>query len=252
MILRGKTALITGGGTGIGRATAQRFAEEGAAVWLLGIDEASLIETQALIGAACHYRLCDVTDPDQLALAIDGLDTLDIAVSNAAVSFPTPLAIKDLDAWRRMIEVNQWGPVHTSLLAGRHMQRRGTPGRLLHVASILGRIAEPGSAAYGMAKAALQQLTRQLAVEWAGHGILVNAVDPGAVLTPMSIVDGQSEYDSDWFHRFFIHPDRPRIPLRRPGRPEEIAEALLFLANPRNTYCTGHVLTVDGGLTATF
>jgi len=252
MMLQGKTALITGGGTGIGRATAQRFAEEGATVWLLGIDEASLIETQALIGSACHYRLCDVTDVDQLTAAIDDLDALDIAVSNAAVSYPTPLDIADLSEWRRLVEVNQWGPVHTSLIAGRHMQQRRIPGRILLVASILGHLAEPGSAAYGMAKGALHQFTRQLAVEWADHGILVNAVDPGAVLTPMSIVGGQNEYDSDWFHRFFINPARPRIPLRRPGRPEEIAEALLFLANPRNSYCTGHVLTVDGGLTATF
>ena len=120
------------------------------------------------------------------------------------------------------------------------------------VSSILGELAEPGSTPYGMAKAAINQLARQLAGEWAVHGILVNVVAPGFVLTPMSMVSGQNELESDWCKQFFLNPERPRVPLLRAGEPGEIAEAILFFANPRNTYCTGAVLTVDGGLTIKF
>jgi 3-oxoacyl-[acyl-carrier protein] reductase len=103
-----------------------------------------------------------------------------------------------------------------------------------------------------MAKAAINQLARQLAVEWAAHRILVNVVAPGFVHTPMSYVSGVNELESEWCKTFFLNPRRPRVPLLRPGDPNEIAEAILFFANPRNTYCTGSVLTVDGGLTVSF
>jgi len=251
-MLRGKIALITGGGTGIGRATARRFAEEGAEVWIVGIDEPSLIETQALIGSACRYAVCDVRDAERLSDVINSLDRLDILVSNAAVSVTTPLRYDSLGQWREITDINQWGSISTCLLAGEKMISSGSGGRIILVASILGNLAEAGSGAYGAGKAALQQFARQLAAEWADHGILVNAVNPGAILTPMSMVSGHNEYESEWFQRFFIAPERPRIPLRRPGAPEEVAEAMLFLANPRNSYFTGQTLTVDGGLTITF
>lgn len=132
------------------------------------------------------------------------------------------------------------------------MIEQGSGGRIVIISSILSSIAEPGSTHYAMAKAALNQLGRQLAVEWAEYGILVNVIAPGFVLTPMSFASGANEFESDWFKEFFVNPKRPRVPLRRPGRPEEIAEAILFFANPRNTYCTGSVLSVDGGITVSF
>ncbi|MFV0416718.1 MAG: SDR family NAD(P)-dependent oxidoreductase, partial [Chthoniobacterales bacterium] len=124
--------------------------------------------------------------------------------------------------------------------------------RIVIVSSILGGLAEPGSTPYGMAKAAINQLARQLAGEWAEHGILVNVVAPGFVETPMSFVSGSNELESEWCRQFYLNPERPRVPLLRPGQPEEIAEAVLFFANPRNTYTTGTTLTVDGGLTIKF
>lgn len=251
-MLKGKTALITGGGTGIGRATAQRFAEEGADVWIVGIDEPSLVETQLLIGASCRYAVCDVRDGECMSAMINSLDRLDVLVSNAAVSVTTPLLHESLSQWRDLTDINQWGSVSTCLLAGERMIRDGGGGRIILVASILGNLAEAGSGAYGIGKAALQQFSRQLAVEWAAHGILVNTVNPGTILTPMSMVSGHNEYESEWFQRFFVAPERPRIPLQRPGAPEEVAEVMLFLANPRNSYFTGQTLTVDGGLTITF
>jgi NAD(P)-dependent dehydrogenase (short-subunit alcohol dehydrogenase family) len=252
MILENQTCLITGGGTGIGRAAAIRFAEEGANVWIAGIDVESLERTSAELGARSAWRTCDVTRQDELQKTIDEIPRLDVLVANAAISYSIDLLTDPLSRWRDMVEVNMWGTVQTCRTAGRKMIEQGSGGRIVIISSILSSIAEPGSTHYAMAKAALNQLGRQLAVEWAEYGILVNVIAPGFVLTPMSFASGANEFESDWFKEFFVNPKRPRVPLRRPGRPEEIAEAILFFANPRNTYCTGSVLSVDGGITVSF
>ena len=252
MMLSDRTCLVTGGGTGIGRATARRLAQEGANVWITGRSTGTLAESAALIGPACLSRVCDVTDAVAIGTLVDSMPALDILVSNAAVSFPVHPLEDSEDRWREMIEVNLWGTVHSCRAAGRRMIRDRRGGRIVIVSSILGELAEPGSTPYGMAKAAINQLARQLAVEWAEHGILVNVVAPGFVETPMSFVAGVNELESDWCRHFFLNPERPRVPLLRPGQPEEIAEAILFFTNPRNSYCTGSTLTVDGGLCSKF
>jgi NAD(P)-dependent dehydrogenase (short-subunit alcohol dehydrogenase family) len=248
MILDGKTALITGGGTGIGRATAQRFAEEGASVWVVGRTLETLSETAAMIGAKCTAQVADVCDASKLEEVIESMPSLDVVVSNAAVSFPVDPLADPPEHWRRMIEANMWGTVNICLASGKRMVRSGRGGRIVIVSSIHGELAELGSTPYGMAKAAINQLARSLAAEWAEHGILVNVVAPGFVQTPMSFASGSNELESEWCKQFFLNPARPRVPLLRPGAPEDIAEAILFFANPRNTYCTGATLTVDGGL----
>ena len=251
MILSDKTCLITGGGTGIGRATAIRFAEEGASIWIAGRSPESLDETASRAGG-CVTRVCDIANASAVGELVDSLPGLDVLVCNAAVSFPVDPLADSVECGREMIEVNMWGTVHCCRAAGRRMVRDGRGGRIVIVSSILGELAEPGSTPYGMAKAAINQLARQLAGEWAEHGILVNVVAPGFVETPMSFVSGSNELESEWCRQFFLNPQRPRVPLLRPGRPEEIAEAILFFANPRNTYSTGTTLTVDGGLTIKF
>ncbi len=251
MMIKDKVALITGGGSGIGRATAVRLAEEGALVWIVGRNENTLSETASLIGPRCKYAVCDVSDENQYSELLASVGHLDFLVSNAAVSFQTPLG-GSIEQWKKMMDINMWGAVYSCLAAGKTMIEKNVAGRVVIVSSILGEIAETGSTAYGMAKAALNQLTRQLATEWADHNILVNAVAPGFVVTPMSFVSGANECESEWFRQFFVHDDRPRIPLKRPGRPEEIAECILFFLNPKNTYCTGQTLTVDGGLRIKF
>jgi NAD(P)-dependent dehydrogenase (short-subunit alcohol dehydrogenase family) len=252
MILQNKTCLITGGGTGIGRATAIRFAEEGATVWIAGVDIESLKRTTSEIGPKSTWRSCDVTKQEELQKTADEIPRLDVLVANAAVSYPIHLLSDPISRWRDLIEVNMWGVIFTCRAAGRKMIQQGTGGRIVIISSILSEIAEPGSTHYAMAKAALNQLGRQLAVEWAEHKILVNVIAPGCVQTPMSFALGSNELESEWFKEFFINPKRPRIPLRRPARPEELAEAVLFFANPKNSYCTGSVLTVDGGLTISY
>ena len=252
MLLAGKTCLITGGGTGIGRATAFRFREEGASVWIAGVDIESLKRTAQEIGSECTWRAADVTQQEEIEHLVEEIPRLDVLVANAAVSYPIDLLADPLARWREMVEVNLWGAVFTCRAGGAKMIRQKKGGRIVITSSILSGIAEPGSAHYAMAKAALNQLGRQLAVEWAEHEILVNVIAPGCVHTPMSYVTGSNEYESDWFKEFFVNPKRPRLPLRRPAQPEEIAEAILFFANPRNSYCTGSVLTVDGGLTIRF
>jgi 3-oxoacyl-[acyl-carrier protein] reductase len=123
--------------------------------------------------------------------------------------------------------------------------------RIIHVTSIHGGRAEPGSSAYAMAKAALNQFCRGLAMELAPRGILVNAIAPGFIDTEMSIgPDGTSELETKWFRENYV--DGHHLPLRRAGQPEEIAGVAAFLAGPDATYLTGQVITVDGGLTITF
>jgi NAD(P)-dependent dehydrogenase (short-subunit alcohol dehydrogenase family) len=250
MLLANQNVVITGGGSGIGKATARRFIEEGAAaVHIVGNNPSVLNAAAEELGPRCSWSECDVTEPQQIADVLTAIGTVDCLICCAGISLQTPLEPGDDSAWRRVTEVNQWGTVNSCRIVGQHMVDGNKGGAIVIVSSILADIAEIGSTGYAMTKAALNQLTRQLAVEWAANGIRVNAVAPGAILTPMSFALGENEFESEWFKKHFIAADRPRIPLGRPGRPEEVAEAILFLANPRNSYCTGHVLTIDGGLT---
>jgi len=252
MILSGKYCLVTGGGTGIGRSTAQRFVEEGAKICVIGRGRKTLEETVSLVGPDCTAEVCDVSNAAKVEALLDAMVALDVVVCNAAVSFPVDPLSSPPERWREMIEVNMWGTVNICRSAGKKMIQNGKGGRIIIVSSVHAQLAETGGAPYGMAKAAINQLGRQLAGEWAAHDILVNVVAPGFVETPMSFVAGENELESDWCKHFYLNPERPRVPLLRAGQPEEIAEAILFFANPRNTYCTGTVLTVDGGLSATF
>jgi 3-oxoacyl-[acyl-carrier protein] reductase len=123
-------------------------------------------------------------------------------------------------------------------------------GRIIHITSIHAHRAEKGGSGYGMAKAAIEQFCRSAALELADRGILVNAIAPGFVNTPMSSAAGVNELETDWFRANYV--EGHHLPLRRAAQPEEIAGVARFLAGPDATYITGHTLTVDGGLSITF
>lgn len=173
---------------------------------------------------------------------------VDVLVNCAGVAQSADVVESSIENWRKPFDTMFEGGVRTTRLCVPLMPNGG---RIVHVTSIHGGRAEPGSSAYAMAKAALNQFCRGLAVELAPRGILVNAIAPGFIDTEMSIgPDGVSELETDWFRSNYV--DGHHLPLRRAGRPEEIAGVAAFLAGPDATYLTGQVITVDGGLTITF
>jgi len=243
----GKGVLLTGGGTGIGRAAALAFAEEGARVWIVGRREQPLQEVADLYPDRIHPLVCNIAESAKFEQSLDSITSpLDAYVGNAAVSKATPVDGSDPKAWDEVLSVNLHGNLRSCLSAAARL-RDG--GRIVNVTSVHGQICERGSTAYGVAKSAINQLTRCLAVELAPRGILANAVAPGFVDTPMSVVGGVSELETEWFRANFI--ENGRIPLRRAAQPGEIARLILFLASNENTYMTGQILTADGGLTLT-
>lgn len=247
-----KRAIITGASSGVGRATAIRFAGEGWDVCLTARREAELETLRRSLPPGDHL-VCpgDYSDPataDRIAAAVaEGWGALDALINCAGVYFPVHSIETPMEQWRPAFDIMVNGALYLTRAAVAHM-RDG--GRIVHVTSIHGERAEAMASAYAMAKAAINQLCRVLAVELAPRGILVNAIAPGFIDTPMSIVNGVNELESDWFRRNYV--EGHHLPLKRAARPEEIAGVAFFLAGPDASYITGQVITVDGGLTITF
>jgi NAD(P)-dependent dehydrogenase (short-subunit alcohol dehydrogenase family) len=174
---------------------------------------------------------------------------LDILVNNAGIFEPAAATELPLASYRRVLAVNLDAPVLLASIAGRGMAERGY-GRIVNITSIHGRFGEELALSYDVAKGGLDQATRTLAIELSRHGVLVNAVAPGFVSTRMSVVDGVNELDSEWFQDVYVRYGK--LPIRRYAEPAEIAAQVAWLASERNSYVTGHVLTVDGGVTVTF
>jgi NAD(P)-dependent dehydrogenase (short-subunit alcohol dehydrogenase family) len=148
-----------------------------------------------------------------------------------------------------VLAVNLDAPIFLATRAARGMIERGY-GRIVNITSIHGRFGEELALSYDAAKGGLEQATRTLAIELSRHGVLVNAVAPGFVSTRMSIVDGVNELDSEWFNDIYVRYGK--LPMRRYAEPSEIAAQVAWLASSQNSYVTGLVLTVDGGVTVTF
>ena len=250
---RRRRVIVTGASSGIGRATAIRFASDGCEVCLNARRKERLQQLVETFPIGDHL-VCpgDYSDPSTLAAMEKAVrehwGQVDVLV-NCAGMFNGAEAIDSvLDEWRK--------PFHTMIEGGVRVTRMAVPlmpqgGRIIHITSIHGERAEAKASAYSMAKAALNQFCRVLAVELAPRGILVNAVAPGFIDTEMSVrADGVNELHTDWFRNNYVQGHH--LPLRRPGRPEEIAGVASFLAGPDSSYLTGQVLTVDGGLTITF
>lgn len=247
-----KRVLVTGASSGIGAATARRFAAEGWDVWLTSLDAKLLEEIRSSLAPGGHAALAgDYADPVFVAALEARLKSewgaLDALINCAGVFIYTQTLSSPLDQWRKAFNVMLDGGLHMTRLAAPLMP---SGGRIVHVTSIHDGRAAEGASAYAMAKAALGQYCRALAVELAPRGILVNAIAPGFVDTPMTRGADGDELASDWFRQNYVEGEH--LPLRRAGRAEEIAGVAWFLAGPDSTYITGQTITVDGGLTITF
>ncbi len=246
-LLDGRTALVTGAANGIGRAVAELLAAEGAQVVAVDVEEIPDL------GASVHGLRWDLSEIESLDGLISRAEAevgpLGVLVNNAGIYEPTAAIDLTLDSYNRVLAVNLHAPVFLASRAARGMVERRY-GRIVNVTSVHGRFGEELGLSYDVAKGGLEQATRTLAVELARHGVLVNAVAPGFVSTRMSIVDGKDELESDWFKDVYVK--HGKIPIRRSAGPQEVAEHVAWLSSERNTYATGQVLTVDGGLTVTF
>jgi len=246
-LLAGRAALVTGGANGIGRAIVERFVSDGARV--AAVDREPVPE----LGEAVTAFRFDLSETDRLgALVADveaALGPLDVLVNVAGIFEPMLAVDLALDAYRRLLSVNLDAPVFLACHVGRGMAERGY-GRIVNITSIHGEVGEETALSYDVAKSGLNQATRTLAIELGPSGVLVNAVAPGFVSTRMSVVDGKNELESEWFRDIYV--DRGKLPLRRYAEPHEIAAPVAWLASEDNTYLTGQVVTVDGGVTVTF
>ncbi len=251
-MIRRKRVLVSGASSGIGEATVYRFANEGWDVCLNARRKDKLQTIAEHLPAGAHlvcagdYSRPEVIDSIRSEIK-KNWNQLDVLVNCAGVFMGASAVESDLEQWRQPFDLMVNGAVHVTRLAVPFM-REG--GRIIHITSIHGERAERNASGYSMAKSALNQYCRVLALELAPREILVNAIAPGFVDTPMSIVDGVNELETDWFRKNYV--EGHHLPLKRAGRPEEIAGVAWFLAGPDASYITGQVLTVDGGLTITF
>ena len=255
MRLEGKTALVTGGGSGIGRATALLFAREGARVVVSDLREADALETADAVRAAGGQAATAAGDVSRSAdaagmvrTAVQSFGRLDVLVNSAGISSRNALGegADPEEVWDRVMDVNLKGSYLVSWHAVPEMERSGG-GSIINLASIIGLVGYPagiggGFNPYAPSKGGVVQLTRNLAVDLASKGVRVNCICPGYVTT--NLTRGLTEDPETLARLEGLHP------MGRLGRPEEIAQAALFLASDESSYVTGAPLVVDGGYTA--
>ncbi len=242
--LAGKTAVVTGGTTGIGFATAKLFLQNGARVTITGQDTARLQAAIQALGVGVSGVKVDVRQPADLAALAQHVKTshgrLDVLFANAGVAFATPLANTNEARFDEMFNINVKGVYFTVQQLAPLMQRGGS---VVLNTSWLDQVGTAGLSLLSASKAAVRSLTRSLAAELVGQGIRVNAVSPGAINTPIHGKTGMSPQDLESFAARI----QAGVPLGRFGAPEEVAAAALFLASDASSYMLGAEVVVDGG-----
>ena len=254
--LSGKKILITGGASGLGLACAERFAEEGADLYLADLNqeagEAAAQRIASRFNSQVGFTFLDVTQESSVetavSTALDALGRLDGCVASAGISSAglnetgseKSVLNTPLEGWQKVIDVNLTGVMLTCRAVARHMVERGEGGVLVNLASSAARIALPGAAEYCVSKAGVVMLTQVMAMELLSHGIRVNAIGPGFIETPMTAAmredpEGRARMEG-------------MTPMGRLGQPIEIANAALYLLSEESSYTTGHTLYPNGGI----
>jgi 3-oxoacyl-[acyl-carrier protein] reductase len=242
----GQVAIVTGAANGIGAATARRLGQEGAAVVCADLDAPAAEATAAVIQGAGGKAVAtgvDVTQRSQveamLAAAVAAFDHVDVLANIAGIAHDEPfLEITD-EWWNRTLAVNLTGVFYCSQIVARHMVERGIAGRIVHMASTNGLVGEELLAHYNASKFGVVGLTKTMAIELAPHNIRVNSVCPGLIQTRLT----QSAIDNPEWVKGYL----PKIPMKRFGKPEEVAAAVAYLASTDSGFITGNQLVIDGG-----
>ncbi|HEX8359510.1 MAG TPA: SDR family oxidoreductase [Longimicrobium sp.] len=249
MRLQDRVAVITGAGSGIGRAMSMLFAREGARVLAADLDGAAAEETARLVGAGCVAMAVDASQPEQvhamIERAVAEMGRIDVLCNNAGIGSTTDVVDCEPDDWDRVMTVNVRSVFLGCKYAVPHMVRQGR-GAIVNTASVAGMVGVPKRASYCASKGAVIALTRQVAMDFVKQGVRVNCVCPGTV-------------DSPWVERLLAGVDdkaaaraalEARQPMGRLGTPEEVAAAALYLASDDAAFVTGTSLVLDGGWTA--
>lgn len=242
-LLSGKRALVTGSASGIGAAIVAEFVAQGASVF--GVDKNPSTHQPSL-----QFDLSNVEQlPELVATAEKAIGDIDILVNCAGVALSEFIPDLTWENYDKTLRINLHSPVFLMKYLGVKMVQRGY-GRIVNVTSVHGQYSEEKAMSYDVSKGGLNSATRTAALEFAPHNVLVNAVAPGFTDTAMSRKKGVSELESEWFKSVYV--DHAKIPQLRAAQPWEQAKHVAWLASSENTYCTGQVLLVDGGMSARF
>jgi NAD(P)-dependent dehydrogenase (short-subunit alcohol dehydrogenase family) len=250
MKLKDKNAIVTGAGSGIGRAIALKFAEHGANIAIVyghnDINAGQTAEMVEALGRKAMVIKADVRDAKAISQMADRVvqewKRIDCLVNNAGVAKESPFLEMSEEDWDEVLDVNLKGPFLCTQAVARHMKENDTGGKVINIGSDLGTGIAHGASNYCVSKMGLIQLTRAAALELAPYGIRVNIVSPGVIATGMGEPDDTPEYKN------FLKHVIPEVPLGRLGEGEEVANIVLFLASDESDYITGSKFGVDGGI----
>ena len=249
MQLQGKTAIISGGSRGIGRAISELFYENGAKLYILARNEKTLKEAAAEIDTRHDGSVipvaCDVGSKESIEQAMAKIKELggnaDILVNCAGINLRHPLEEMPYETWQKVLDVNLTGTFLLTQACFEMFKSKGA-GKVVNVASLMSEVARPTISAYVASKGGVKMFTKSIAIEWAKYNIQANAVIPGYIATDMNT----PLIEDEKFNKFICD----RTPAGRWGQPREVAQAVLFLASPAADFITGQLIAVDGGILA--